>query len=159
MDGNPPRGGRRGTPARLVLSATRSLTGVRSPRLPVFLLVGWTIFLWVSRLRNVFADDDLSTSGVVWRVLVVVVFVAFGGVVVAALRTGRPPLRQTVQALALWTILYWLVRGTAILVDDYEASFKVVHSALMAVSIGVAAWAWSTVRSLSPDDHAAVSPR
>jgi len=132
---------------------------VRSPRLPILVLVGWTLFLWVSRLRNVFADDDLSTSGVVWRVVVVVVFVAFAGAVIAALRTGRPPLGQTVQALALWTILFWLVRGTAILIDDHEASFKAVHSALMAVSIGAAAWAWSTVRALSPDDHPAVASR
>jgi hypothetical protein len=132
---------------------------VRSSRLPVLVLVGWTLFLWVSRLRNVFTDDDLSTSGVVWRVLVVVVFVAFAGVVIAALRGGRPPLRQAVQALALWTILFWLVRGTAILIDDHEASFKVVHSLLMAVSIGVATWAWSAIRTLSPDDHPAVPSR
>lgn len=132
---------------------------MRTPRFPVLVLVGWTLFLWVSRLRNVFADDDLSTSGVVWRVLVVVVFVAFAGAVIAALRSGRPPLRQAVQALALWTVLFWLVRGTAILIDDHEASFKVVHGVLMAVSIGAATWAWSSIPTLGPDDHPAVSSR
>ncbi len=85
--------------------------------------------------------------------------VAFAGVVIAALRSGRPPLRQAVRVLALWTILFWLVRGTAILIDDHDASFKAIHSALMAVSLGAAAWAWSTMRTLSPDDHPAVSSR
>ena len=132
---------------------------MRVSRLPVLVLVGWTLFLWVSRLRNVFADDELSAAGVAWRVVVVVVFVAFAGVVIASLRTGRPPLRAAVQALALWTILFWLVRGTAILLDDHEASFKAIHSALMVVSIGAAVWAWSSTRTRAPDDLPSVSPR
>ncbi len=102
--------------------------------------------MWLSRLRNVVGNDELSTAGVVWRVAVVLLFVALASGVVAALRTGRPPLRRSVHALAVWTILFWLVRGTDIALDDHEASFIVVHLVLMTVSIAAAVWAWSTLR-------------
>lgn len=127
------------------------------PRLPLTVLVGWTILLWVSRLRNVLRDDDLSGAGVAWRVAVVVVFVGLAGAVIVAMRTGRPPLRETVSALVGWTVAFWLVRGTGILLDDHDTSFKVVHTVLMVVSIGVAAWAARAVLGTpSPDTHPGV---
>ena len=45
----------------------------RWPR-PLWVLVGWSWFLWISRLRNVFNDDDLDSWGTAWRVGVVVLF-------------------------------------------------------------------------------------
>ena len=126
-------------------------------RLPLIVLVGWTIFLWVSRLRNVVRDDDLSGAGVAWRVAVVVVFVALAGAVIVAMRTGRPPLRETVTALVGWTVAFWVVRGTGILLDDHDTSFKVVHTVLIVVWIGVAVWAGRAVlASPSPDAHPGV---
>ena len=123
-------------------------------RLPLIVLVGWTIFLWLSRLRNVLRDDDLSGAGIAWRVAVVVVFVALAIAVVVAMRTGRPPLRETVTALVGWTIAFWLVRGTGILLDDHDTSFTVVHTVLMVVSIGVAVWAGRSVLAApTPDAH------
>ena len=106
----------------------------RLPATPLLVLVVWTVFLWVSRLRNVFSDDDLTAFGTAWRVGVVVVFVALA--VLAT--TGR-----LVGVLIAWTIGFWLVRGGGILLDgDHDAGFKVIHTALMAVSIGLAMWAW-----------------
>lgn len=107
----------------------------RLPSTPLLVMVGWTLFLWVSRLRNVVGNDDLTAFGTTWRVGVVVVFV--GLALVAA--TGR-----AVGLFVGWTVGYWAVRGGGILIDDYDAGFKAVHTALMAVSIGVAMWVWRT---------------
>ena len=98
-------------------------------------LVGWTLFLWSSRLRNVLGNDDLDGWGVTWRVAVVVVFV----VLALAAATGRG-----VGVLVWWTVGYWLVRGGGILLDDHDAGFKAIHTALMVVSIAGAMWVWQT---------------
>lgn len=99
-------------------------------------LVGWTVFLWGSRLRNVLGNDELDDWGVTWRVAVVAVFV----VLAVAAATGR-----AVGLLVWWTIGFWLVRGGGILIDgDYDAGFKLIHTALMVVSIGAAMWVWQT---------------
>ena len=109
----------------------------RWPALSV--LVGWTVFLWLSRLRNVVADDDLSRVALTWRIVVVGIFVSLA--VLAGLRSTR---RWAVPALVWWTIGFWLVRGGGILLDDHDLSFTVVHTVLMAVSIATAMWVWRT---------------
>ena len=103
------------------------------PTPPVWALCLWTVVLWLSRLRNVLADDDLDRWGVGWRVLVVAVFVASA----ALAFTGRG-----VGWLVAWTLGFWVVRGGGILLDDHDAAFKAIHSALMVVSIGLAMWVW-----------------
>ena len=75
-------------------------------------------------------------GGVGWRAGVVVVFV---GLALAA-TTGR-----LVGALVWWTVGFWLVRGGGILIDgSYDAGFKLIHTALMVVSISAAMWVWKT---------------
>lgn len=99
-------------------------------------LVGWTLVLWLSRLRNVLGNDELTGWGVGWRAGVVAVFV---GLALAA-TTGR-----LVDALVWWTVGFWLVRGGGILIDgSYDAGFKLIHTALMVVSISAAMWVWKT---------------
>lgn len=108
----------------------------RLPPTPLLVLVGWTVFLWISRLRNVLADDDLTAFGTAWRIGVVVVFV-----VLAVFAAGG----RLVGVLIAWTVGYWLVRGGGILLDDdHDAGFKAIHTVLMVVSIGLAMWAWRT---------------
>ena len=107
----------------------------RLPSRPIAGLVAWTVLLWLSRLRNVVRDDDLSTGGTIWRVVVVVVFV--GSALLAA--SGR-----LVTWLVVWTVGFWVVRGGGILVDDHELAFTVIHTALMVVSIALAMWVWRT---------------
>ena len=107
----------------------------RFPPSPIVTLVGWTVLLWLSRLRNVLGDDDLSTAGTLWRIVVVVVFA--GSALLAA--TGR-----FVTWLVVWTVVFWLVRGGGILLDDHDAAFTVIHTALMVVSIVLAMWVWRT---------------
>ncbi len=99
-------------------------------------LVGWTLVLWFSRLRNVLGNDELTGWGVGWRVCVVAVFVGLS----LAATTGR-----LVGALVWWTVGFWLVRGGGILIDgSYDAGFKLIHTALMVVSISATMWVWRT---------------
>lgn len=104
-------------------------------------LVLWTVFLWLSRLRNVVADEDLTSGGRAVRIAVVVVFVllALGSV---AERVRRGSWGVVLSVLIVWTIGYWLVRGTGILIGDWSVGFKVVHTVLMVVSLTLAVLAW-----------------
>lgn len=111
----------------------------------VWVLITWTIFLWISRLRNVVNNDELSSSGRTIRVLVVVVFVALAVASAFAVRRAWP---RVVAVFVGWTVLYWLIRGIGILIDgDYSIGFKVVHTLLMAVSLTLSAL---TARRLAP---------
>lgn len=108
-----------------------------------WVLVAWTVLLWLSRLRNVLADDDLTTNGRNLRIGVVVVFV------VLALATGLGLLFKRPKAmvvLVFWTVIYWSVRGTGILFGDWSLGFKVVHTLLWIVSFAAAALAGYALR-------------
>ena len=108
-----------------------------------WVLVAWTVFLWLSRLRNVLADDDLSATGRNLRVGVVVVFVLLAVAAAAGLWFGRP---KAMIVLIFWTVLYWFVRGTGILVGEWSVGFKFVHTALWLVSFAAAGLAASALR-------------
>lgn len=108
----------------------------RWPALAV--LVGWSLFLWLSRLRNVIGNDDLDTWGLTWRVVVVVIFVAL------AVLAARHPEPWVVATLVWWTVGFWVLRGGGILLDDHSTGFKAIHTALMAVSIATGMWVWQT---------------
>ncbi len=103
----------------------------RLPPLPLLTMVGWTLLLWISRLRNVLGNDELSAWGMSWRVGVVVVFVALA--LLAA--TSR-----LVGLFVGWTMGSWVVRGGGLLIGDYRAGFKAIHAVLMVASIGLAMW-------------------
>jgi len=107
-------------------------------RTPWFwVLFGWTVFVWLSRLRNILSNEDLSTNGRIVRVAVVVVFVSLAAAAAVAVRKKRPAVLVLFLA---WTVGYWLVRGTGILIDgDYSVRFKLVHTVLMVVSITLSA--------------------
>lgn len=115
-------------------------------RYSIWILVVWTFFLWISRLRNVLGNDELSAGGRFVRVLVVVVFVAMAAAVVTARRHRLFGLLASV--LVSWTLVYWLVRGGGILLGDYDAAFKAVHTVLMVVSVGLAALAFATCQDI-----------
>lgn len=91
-------------------------------------LVAWTVFVWAGRIRN---------GG---SVLLAASFLVLAAVVVASMwkRRWRP---YAVGALAIWTIVVWAVRTPMILVHDHPAGFKIVHTVLAVVSIGLAVWA------------------
>lgn len=115
-------------------------------RYSIWALVVWTGFLWLSRLRNVLANDDLTTGGRLVRIGVVVIFVGLA-TVVFVLRRHRL-FGQFALVLVVWTVGYWLVRGGGILIGDYDVGFKVVHTVLMVVSIGLGLLAWATCQNI-----------
>jgi len=113
-----------------------------SPKVAVYVVIGWTLFMWVTRTRLIFTEKDLSAADIVLRIAPVFLFVALALVLLASVRTGRPDLARSVAVIAAWTTLYWLVRVTLISLHDHPIGFKIVHVVLAAISIGTAAWAW-----------------
>jgi len=125
----------------------------------IWVLIGWTVFLWVSRLRNVLNNDELTSSGRAIRVGVVVIFVVLAGLTAGAVRQlrkhggagrlGKMP-AKIIGLFIAWTAGYWLIRGIGILIDgDYSIGFKAVHTVLMTVSLTLALLAARQERVLS----------
>lgn len=99
----------------------------------IWVLIAWTVFLWLSRLRNVLSNDDLTSGGRAVRVGVVVIFVGLAAAGAVGVRKHLPKL---VAAFLAWTVGYWLIRGIGILIDgDYSVGFKAVHTVLMLISL------------------------
>lgn len=99
----------------------------------VWVLIGWTVFLWVSRTRNVINNDELTTSGRTIRIAIAVLFVVLAAATAVAVRKRKP---QVIVGFLTWTVGYWLVRGVGILIDgDYSVGFKAIHTVLMVVSL------------------------
>jgi len=119
--------------------------------LPLIALAGWSVIVWASRIRNVAGDDDLSAAGTTWRVAAALVFVVGGLALGYAIATKQRWLLQLTLVLAAWTTVWWLVRGIGILLDpNHDATFKAVHTVLMAVSLGLAGWAVAHARRTAP---------
>jgi len=114
---------------------------VKKVRGLLWVLVAWTAVVWVGRTRNLIADDQLTSSGRIWRILLAVVFLGFALLSVSALGGRWRSIGSTrlVAVFCIWTITFWAVRGTGILFADHGAAFKAVHSVLALVSIAVAA--------------------
>lgn len=109
--------------------------------------MGWTLVVWVSRIRNVFGDEDLDAFDRTWRTGVAVVFIVFALATAIALWRHRKGAFSAGAARLLatfvaWTVAFWVVRGTGILLDgNHDAGFKAIHTVLAVVSIGLAALA------------------
>ena len=125
-------------------------------------LVLWTLFVWASRIRNIWIDDELSTGGQVLRTGFAIVFLTFAIAMAYRLYVGRgseltPGDTRILAPFVAWTIGFWLVRGIGIIVDDHTTAFTIVHTALMLVSIGIALVASKalSMRSISSSPVAA----
>lgn len=111
----------------------------------VWILVVWTFLVWTSRVRNIMAADDLSSTGRAIRVAIAVSFVTLAvGTAVGLVRKQLD--RRWLMALVGWTVLVWTVRGVGILVDDWDVGFKVVHTVLAVCSISLAVWCGRLLR-------------
>lgn len=111
--------------------------------LAVRLLLAWTLLVWVSRIRNVLADDDLTSGGRAWRLGAAALFVVLALLVLVARRRDGSRATALLGVLVAWTVGWWTVRGLGILIDgDHDVGFKIIHTVLMIVSIGLAMWAW-----------------
>ncbi|MEQ8840068.1 MAG: hypothetical protein RIB98_03735 [Acidimicrobiales bacterium] len=113
-------------------------------RIPILGFLVWTVFVWVGRIRNIVSDDDLSGGAMAWRLGAAVLFVMLALAVFVVGRQGERISVALLGVLVVWTIGWWSIRGVGILLDgNHEIGFKVVHTVLMIVSIGLAMWAWA----------------
>ena len=112
--------------------------------------VGWTMFVWIGRIRNALADADLTGTGRVVTLLISVLFVVGAVMAGAALfRDRQAPsvrsssaLRLCVGILTGFTVAIWSVRLVSIVVDHSDdLAFVAVHAVLAALSIGLGLWA------------------
>jgi hypothetical protein len=108
-------------------------------------LAGWTLFVWLTRVRNVVGDDDLGTAVRLGGLALAGSFVVLAALVLAGLREPAARLRRRVGLLAGWTTAVWLVRGVAIATGGHAAGFVAVHLVLAVVSIALAAVSWRAV--------------
>ena len=89
----------------------------RRDRFTLLALAGWTLFVWVGRIRNVVAGEFESLA-FAWRLGVAAGFslVALGLVVLVLTRSSLA--RPVGGGLALIGALWWLIRGGGILLAD-----------------------------------------
>lgn len=104
--------------------------------------------MWATRIDNIVGDESLDAFGRAWRLALALSFVVLA--VAAGVRwrrrtgpSGRP---LVAVGLAWWTIGVWIIRGGGLALAEHEIAFIVVHLALAAVSIVLAA---QVLRSLS----------
>ncbi len=115
---------------------------------PALVLSAWTVLVWTTRIRNIWTDESLTTSGQLWRTALAGVFTVFAIVTVGAWLRARRANRATssflpvwIRAFAVWTIAVWSIRAVQIGGADHGLGFKVVHTAPAVVSVGLALWA------------------
>jgi hypothetical protein len=110
---------------------------VTGPRRTALALAAWTLFVWLTRVRNAVGDDDLSTGGTAATLLLCASFFGLAVLVVhAALRRGDR--RQALVALlGLWTTVVWVVRSAQIATDGHSVGFVAVHLGLGVISIAL----------------------
>jgi hypothetical protein len=114
-------------------------------------LVGWTLFVWTTRIFNVWGDPDLDTGEKLGRTGLALSFTVLAVTVLVALWRGSARARLVaVAALAGWTVAVWVVRDIRIVAADHDLGFTVVHLVLGVVSIVLAAWAWREAARTAP---------
>jgi hypothetical protein len=107
----------------------------------VAVLVGWTFFVWTTRIGNIWRDHSLSGGQKVGSTALALSFTALAALVLVAYVQRRTWLSGAVLVLAGWTTGVWIVRFAAIVGDDHAAGFVAVHLVLAIVSIGLAVMA------------------
>ena len=121
-------------------------------------LGGWTVFLWVTRVKNALADDAMSNGGKAVALVTSGLFLGGAvGVVVAHARGARHAPRAA-AVFAVVSIGYWLVRAATILGRDRSVGFKTVHTVLALVTVGLGGWVLRSVLGRSSERGLARTP-
>ncbi len=114
-------------------------------------LVGWTFFVWTTRIGNIWRDAALDGGEKLGRTGLALSFTVLAAVTLVALwRRAEPATQLAVGALAAWSVLVWVVRDARILAADRDLGFTLVHVVLGLVSIMLAALAWREARRVAP---------
>ena len=132
---------------------------------PVVALVAWTLFTWVNRVPLLWTDDDQTGSEKLLGSIPIVVFVTLAAVAGVGLLRSDDRLggwaRVAGVALGTWSIAYWVVRLPFILANDHPGPFKVVHTVLATVAVGLGTWALRAIfgaRSGEAVDRGVLAP-
>jgi hypothetical protein len=110
-------------------------------------LAGWTLFVWPTRIANIWRDEALTGGEKVGGVALALAFTLLAAAVLVTLWRGPTQAsRVAVGALATVSVVVWLVRGAGIVLADHDLAFTIVHVVLGAVSIALAAFAVRELR-------------
>ena len=101
-------------------------------------LTAWSLLIWTTRIRNIWADDELGAGEQWGRTLLALSFTVLAVAVGWAVVRGTAWRRHAVVALAGWTIAVWVVRSIGIATADHDGAFIAVHLVLAVVSAGLA---------------------
>ncbi|MCX7620492.1 MAG: hypothetical protein N2037_06565 [Acidimicrobiales bacterium] len=99
-------------------------------------LSAWTAFVWITRLQNAAADSGLVGVTRTGTFVLAGTMLALAGVSLVDALVRRST--RLVQVLAVVTIGVWAIRVPQILAAAHELGFKVVHTVLGMISIGLA---------------------
>lgn len=111
----------------------------------VYVFAAWTVFVWVTRIRNIIGDGGAEGISGAVDVAVAAGLVVLGLLVALAGWRGRPA--WAVPALGVATVAVWAVRVPMIVLsDEWSVGFEVVHAGLAVVSVALAALAWRSWR-------------
>ncbi len=117
-------------------------------------LSAWTLFVWLNRATNVL-DDRVSVGGELegwsfaWRLGVAILFCSaavIGACLVVASKRAAGGERDDslanastrfFMAFAVVGGVWWLIRGVGTLFADFSVGFKIVHTVLALVTIGL----------------------
>jgi hypothetical protein len=112
-------------------------------RWPIVASALWTLFVWVTRVRNAMSDDEMSGGEKTFAGAVSFVFIgAAVTLLLLVLRRRTDQLRTLLPVFAIGTVGWWLVRSVMMLLDDHGWGFRIVHLALAIISSVLAVLAW-----------------
>ena len=106
----------------------------------LWLLVIWTVFIWVSRIRNLINDPEVELSEKIWVFVVAGIFLLLVLVALIFLtglwKKHGPATARFAAIFGLGTSVFWLIRGAGILFEtQHDFGFKFIHSGLAFISI------------------------
>jgi hypothetical protein len=107
-------------------------------RRPVVALGAWTVFLWITRIKNALGDAAMTDGGKAVALLTSALFLLAAAVVTAAVWRRVPGAGRAAAAFAVVSIVYWIVRAVTIVVRDHPLGFTLVHTALALITVGLA---------------------
>ena len=126
---------------------TQTLQRTRTMRY-VWVLVAWTLLVWGSRVRNIFADDELVGFDRAVSLGVALTLVGAAVAVAVAVRRSSSWLPIALGVLVVVGIARWTIRGPIILgSDEWDVGFKVVHTVLWLVTVALSLLAWREHRA------------
>ncbi len=103
--------------------------------------VGWTLFVWIGRIRNALGDDSMAARVLTGTLLLCAVNLV-GSLVIAAMawhgRKSEPSvaLVRVTWVFTAWTTVLWASRITDIAVGgDHPGAFVAVHTVIGLLSI------------------------